>query len=901
MASVKRVLAAVAASLLFGMASTSVAVAAPAQLTPAGAEGLAQIATCLRSNPNLVALLVIDESGSLQDTDPDNRRAEILADFVLSLASLAGQETPQGTRNVQFAANTFSIGSEPLVPWTSLTPDNAQKISSQLRQDIPALNQGQGTDYESAIKGARGSISEGVSQLDSANPPCKLVVWFTDGVLSVGDEAANAESARRLCAADGPVNALRKDQVHLISVLLFDRATLDQFDEPSQEALKSGIGLLQATAEGAGGSGKYEATCGKAPVPDDFAKGAFFEGNLDALAGQFAQAIALGSGGTAIPDLNGSPVAFEIEPGFTSFWVTALAPDGFSLASPAGDSLSGKPGTSGGTVTGAQAEVTWSGDTFTAKIPVTETGFGQWTLTRPGMSDQVGVYLFSDYRLTVTPVELIAGEEATVTGQVTTAAGEPADLTGFSQAVLSVTQVIDGQKVDPVPFDLDLANGAFTGTFTPETTSTEVRFDLTLELTTRSGFPLAPLTTTFVQQVKLPGAYPQLSPAALDLGSIQNRSDSSAGNLQIAGSVDGPTRVCVQSINIDSDLPQAQVTVTANPANGCIEIAQSGSATIDLTAVLGSAVADGGEVSGHLELAVTNAPTPDLPETRERVVQVPFAVQVLPIGPVLWVPFALTALGVILPLLVLWFVNWRAARLRLDGLMMARIPVDIPLEAGGMPRRRDGRPGPLLTYEDLAFAPAPARARSWQPGSETLRARTPWNPFGSVKAQVVAPSAYAVVSTQPPNTTKAGSAAGVGLCPSMSAYFLAPSSEIAETAVGGPLQGELVAFLIPENLQRDAQHLTTSITSFAGWGDLLVDIKASATRLTKPGSVTPTQTDSVVQEANAPAAKDRFGLGSPAPSSGSGTPESPVAPPKASPPPDDNPPPAPPSGNRFSL
>ncbi len=901
MASVRRVLAAIAASLFFGIALSPVATAAPAQLTPSGAEGLAQIATCLRSNPNLVALLVVDESGSLQETDPDNRRADILADFVLSLASLAGQETPQGTRNVEFAANAFSIGSQALVPWTSLTPDNAQKISSQLRQEIPALNQGQGTDYESAIKGARGSIAEGVSRASAAIPPCKIVVWFTDGILDVGDEAQNADSASRLCAPDGPVNSLRKEQINLISVLLFDRERLRGADTATKDLFNSGISLLQSTAEGSGSAGGFEAECGRVPIPDDYAKGAFFEGSLDALAGQFGQAIAQGSGGTPVSELAGSPVAFDIEPGFTSFWVTALAPDGFSLASPAGDSLTGEPGSSGGTVAGAQAEVTWSGDTFTAKIPVSDSGFGQWTLTRPGMSDQVGVYLFSDYRLTVTPVDLIAGEEATVTGQVTTAAGAPADLTGFSQAVLSVTQVIDGQKVDPVPFALDLVNGGFSGTFTPETTSTEVRFDLTLELTTRSRFRLAPLTTTFVQQVKLPGAYPQLSPGALDLGSIQDRSDSSSGVLQIAGSADGPTQVCVQSVNMDSDLPQAQVSVTATPASGCIEIAQSGSATIDLTALLGSAVADGGEVSGLLELAVTNAPTPDLPETRERVVQVPFAVQVLPIGPVLWVPFALTAIGVILPLLVLWFVNWRAARLRLDGLMMARIPVDVPLEAGGMPRRLDGRPGPLLTYEDLSFAPAPARARSWQPGSETLRARTPWNPFGSVKAQVVAPSAHAVVSNQPPNTTRAGGTAGVGLCPSMSAYLLAPSSELAETGLGGALQGELVAFLIPEDLQRDAQHLTTSITSFAGWGALLVDMKASVKTPTMQGSVQPPQPDSVVQDDSAPAAKDRFGLGTSVPSSGGSTPQSPATPPKAGPLPDDNPPPAPPSGNRFSL
>lgn len=903
MASVKGALVAATTALMIGLGLAPTALASPATLTPAGTEGLAQIATCLRSNPNLVALLVVDESGSLEGTDPDNRRADILADFVLSLAALSGQETPNGARSVQFAANTFAVDSRPLVPWTSLTPDNVEKISSQLRDQIPTLNQGQGTDYEAAIKGARGSISEGVAQLDAPVPPCKLVVWFTDGVLQVGDSAANAESARQLCATDGPINGLRKDGIHLVSVLLFNRSELELFPEEEQEMLKSGIGLLQATAEGQGGSGKYETTCGRAPVPDDFAKGAFFEGNLDALAGQFAQAIALGSGGTAVTGLEGSPVAFDIEAGFTSFWVTALAPDGFQLASPSGDSLTGEPGSSGAPVAGAQAEVTWSGDTFTAKIPVTDGGYGQWTLTRPGMSDQVGVYLFSDYRLTVDPVELIAGEQATVTGQVTTASGQPANLTGFSAADLTVTQIIDGQTVEPVPFNLDLANGTFSGTFIPETSSTEVRFDLTLALTTKSDFPLTPLTTTFIQQVKLPGAYPQLSPAALDLGSIQNRGDTSSGTLQIAGSADGPTQVCVRAASIDSDLPDAQTTVTANPANGCIDIAQSGSASIDVTAFLGSAVADGGEVSGILELAVTNAPTADLPETKERVVQVPFSVQVLPIGPVLWVPFVLTALGVILPLVVLWLVNWRAARLRLDGLMMARIPVQIPLEPGGMPRRLDGRPGPLLTYEDLSFAPAPERARSWQPGPETLRARTPWNPFGSVKAQVIASSESAVVSNQPPNSSKSGAIAGVGLCPSMSAYLLVPRADIAEGALGEGVEGELVAFLIPENLQRDAQHLLTSIMSFAGWGDLLVQMKSSAAKAPIQESAASPASTSVTPDFNPPAPQGRFDLGSPpagaAPSAP--TPAPPTASPNATPPPDEKPPPAPPSGNRFTL
>ena len=888
---VKRVatLLAVASLLILGLIPP--AQAAPAELTPAGQEGLEQIATCLRSNPNLVALLVIDESGSLADTDPDNRRADILADFVLSLSSLAGQQTPTGPRSVKFAANTFSIGSEPLIPWTTLTPDKATQISSQMREEIPALNQGQGTDYEAAIKGARGSIAEGVAELNAEVPPCKLVVWFTDGVLSVGDTSANAASAERLCANNGPINSLRKEEIHLISVLLFDRATLEQFDEPSQDTLRSGIGLLQATAEGTGGSGRFETSCGQVPIPAGFARGAFFEGNLDALAGQFAQAVALGSGGTLVSGIQGSPVAFEIEPGFTSFWVTALAPGGFSLDSPGGDQLTGTPGSSGGSVAGTQADVTWSGDTFTAKIPLTPAGIGQWTLTRTGMSDAVGVYLFSDYRIAVDPVELVAGEEAAITGSVTTAEGGPADLSSFSVANLAVTQIIDGKQVDPVPFTLDAATGTFSGAFTPETTSTEVRFDLTLDLTTQGGFELAPLTTSFVQQVKLPGAYPQITPALLDLGSLQNRGDTAAGTIQVQGSPDGDTQVCVVGITTEADLPDAQVGVTTSPAGDCLAVTQGGTASIDVSALLGSGVADGGQVSGYVDLLVTNAATEELPETRERPVQVPFNVQVVPVGPVLWVPFALTGIGVLIPLLVLWFVNWRAARLRLDGIMMARIPVEIALENGAVPRRRDGKPGSLLTYKDLAFAPAPARARSWSPGLETLQGRTPLNPFGSVKARVVAPSTAVVVSNQPPNTTRSGAVAGSGLCPSMTAYVLTSREALGAANPGDSVEAELVAFLIPSNLQQDAQHLSTDITSFGAWGDLLSEIKSQGIATPAVPIMAATSPAETLDPSSGGAPGGRFDQWTPPPPSSGTAPRTD--------PPDETPPPR--SGNRFTL
>lgn len=899
MASVMSRAFAIAAAFALLFLALPHASAARSELTPAGEEGLAQIATCLRSNPNLVALLVIDESGSLQDTDPDNRRADILADFVLSLASLSGQETPQGPRVVEFAANTFAVDSQQLVPWTTLTDTNAQDISQQLRSEVPSRNQGQGTNYEAAIKGARSAVSEGVSRMSVSTPPCKIVVWFTDGVLSVGSDADNEASAQQLCAANGPINGLRKDGIHLLSVLLFDRGTLDQFDEPSQETLKNGIGLLQATAEGTGGSGSNEQSCGQVPVPADYAKGAFFEGNLDALAGQFAQAIALGSGGTPVPGLEGSPVAFEIEPGFTSFWVTAQAPNGFDLKSPAGDSLIGDPGSSGAQIAGSAAVVTWSGQTFTAKIPVTESSYGQWVLTRQGMSDPVDVYLFSDYSLEVDPVELIADKPATISGRVLSASGAPADLSSFSQADLTVTQVVDGQVVDPVPFELDRSTGTFTGSFTPATTSSQVVFDLTLNLTTASGFSLAPLTVSFVQDVKLPGGYPTLSPTSLILGSIQDRGQVASTVLQVQGSPDGPTQVCVSGTQPESEVSGAAVTFAVSPADGCIDIPQSGSASIDVSATLGSAVADGGEASGTLTLTLVNAPTSELPQPEPRELTVPVSVQVLPVGPVLWVPFVLTALGVIVPLAILYLINSLAARLRLDGLMMARIPIDIDLTDGARLRRSDGSSGALLTYDDLAFAPCPNRTKSWSPGLERLRAKAPINPFGAVTARVESPSTHVVVSDQPPNSTSSGEWAGVGLCPSMSSYLLVSREDLAAANFGERVKGELVAYLIPEDLKRDAQHLNTQILGFAAWGELLSAFKSHATKsgsakpVAVPTSQSPTDGDAALPEPK----RGRFDVDVPPSSTGQAPP---AQSPKPQSPPDD-PPPASPSGNRFSL
>jgi hypothetical protein len=876
--------------------AASPASAAGSTLSPAGQEGLEQVATCLKSNPNLVALLVVDESGSLQGTDPEARRAPVLADFVEQLAALSGQQTDEGPRTVELAVTTFANGTRPpLIPWTPLTTDNAPSIADTLRTDLPSKNQGDATDYEDAVSSARGLLAQGVAALAAPVSPCKLVVWFTDGVLEISEIAAeNAASADRLCAIDGPIDKLRRDGANLISVLLLDRDRLNGLSDGDRRTFEEGIALLQSTAEGVGQAGKYESICGTVPIPGTYAKGAFFEGNLDALAGQFAQAVAIGSGGTGGDISPGSPATFTIEPGFTEFWVTAQAPEGFTLSAPDGSSIKVGPLEPGGQVAGSDADVTWTLDTFTAKILVNPAGHGIWTLTRGGTESDASVYLFSNLDLRIDPVDLVADEPTTIAGQVVGPDGSAADLSAFSDKILNVTQFVDGQEVDS-KFDFGPGPDQFSGTFTPETDSSEVRFDLTLRLTTASGFELAPLTKSFVQQVKLPGGYPQPTVQALDLGSLQDQGATAEQSLVFTGSPDGETKVCVDGADILSALDGAGVSISASPNGECITIAPSGEATVQVAATLGQAVADGGVVDGEVRFRLTNARTPELRDTKERDLTVPFTVQVLPVGPVLWVPFALMAIGILLPLAILYGINRWAARLRLEGLMMARVPVEITLAESGRIARTDKPDGALVGFADLNFPGSPDSARGWSPGAGTLRARTPVNPFGSVDARVDAPPGYVVVSNISPTTTSEGRAAGIDLCPNMSAYILLPVESLDSASPGDAIQGELYAFLIPDNAERDASALSQHLQTTGGWGDSLLRLKSglSAGRVMEPAAATTTDTSSANADWSPPTT-DRFGLGSsdtPAPSQPKNT--------AALPPPDDTPPPS--GGNRFSL
>ncbi|MDQ1248518.1 MAG: hypothetical protein QG597_2891, partial [Actinomycetota bacterium] len=293
-----------------GAALLVLAVVSPARaadVSPEAELGFQQISQCLQSRNDLAVLLVVDESGSLQETDPENKRARLLANLVRSLARQAGTPTANGAREINLAVSTFATEYRPLVPWTELGQDSGNSIATQLESEIPALNQGGGTNHPEALAGARNQMAAITAASAAEQPPCQVAIFFTDGVLSVSDvQEENDAAANEMCRPGGVVDGVRRDGINLVSVMLFDPATARA--APTEYA--QGRDLLKAAAEGKGGS----RTCGTLPIPPAYARGAYLEGGVDKLASLFASAFALSQGATLIA-LEGSPTTVVIDPG----------------------------------------------------------------------------------------------------------------------------------------------------------------------------------------------------------------------------------------------------------------------------------------------------------------------------------------------------------------------------------------------------------------------------------------------------------------------------------------------------------------------------------------------------------------------------------------------------------
>ena len=286
-----RITALLAAVGFLGAASVATAPAATAasDVSAAGRAAFADVAECAATSEHLLAAIVVDASGSLQTTDPNDERVGAVSTALDSLASLnAGSDT----LDVQASLATFSEGYEELVGWGSVDGSHLAALEDSTTSDLPDRDHGNLTDYRAVLRGAQQSLDAQAKAVGGTS--CKLLLWFTDGRLDVdgsgGFEPVTDAARADLCEPQGQIDGVRGDQITIISLALFKESGLGAAE---RKQVHEDQDRLQAIAEGTGGGEK----CGTVPIPETSAGGAsLLADDAAAMRRLFAQAAALIAG-----------------------------------------------------------------------------------------------------------------------------------------------------------------------------------------------------------------------------------------------------------------------------------------------------------------------------------------------------------------------------------------------------------------------------------------------------------------------------------------------------------------------------------------------------------------------------------------------------------------------------
>ena len=880
-------------------------------LTVTGARTAEELSACLQQRPNLAVALLIDETGSLARTDKDDERAPVLAGFLSRLEDIDGAAFGDGSRQVFVSIAYFGTGVSERLPWSpidSRLPDPSagagatRSIARMVLEETPGRNRAPTTEFNDALVWATARHREVPGLVDPASV-CTMTLWFSDGELDPDnarrgtpyERPAVIAATETLCEPGGVLDGHRRVGAALVGILLIEELT--------ESSAVTALPRMHAMVEGLD---PEQRPCGSEP-----SRGLFLEGDLDLLSLQFERAVAPGQGGVLQGTYRGDPVDFVVDPGVSRVRIVMSARDGFALRTASGATIevpqpSSPPRTSG-LPRGVQPDIRWASGAVSIDLEVAG-AFGTWQVVRSGRSGPVDVYYFTDLRFLVDrdDVRLTSGEPGALSGRLVDAAGEHVDLSVYDARVLSGS--VDGQ---PLTSALISDDGTFRVEFPVDTDEARIPARLRLDLTTRGGTQLQPITVDVSLPVALPGWFPEVVIARGFDRTLVPGSDEAGLAITAIGSDLGPTRVCVRpGAPGDGSEQLAQLVRLqwdGTDLSRCVDLATGERRDALLVAELLATEVRERTVGFSLVVELQSAAvdgrpsvTVDYEERRSVVVE--------PAPPNPWIVFVLLALGLLIPLLILHLLNHRAARFRTRNLKYAYVPVLLDRSAGTWQvTRESGRA--LLEPDDLEYLPNDALdgQRGWTAVSpkgdttgESWSTVVPRWPLGTVRAVVESPSEGRVISNESPTTTSDGRTAGIGLNPQRSAYLIVPDAELRSAADPGTLRigATLVTVLghegpeMPTVVRDHAHDLQTGLTGGDQVDRLIAAVAVEDLKAADSGTAT---------EAAAPAASGDWGAWAPdsggggdvwPPSSPSGPstppsgPSTPPAAPPAGPPPD---------------
>lgn len=234
---------------------------------------------CIAGGGSADLLLLIDESSSLQISDPGDARVESASYLLSQLATYA-----DGAPNkLNVAISTFASDYSDLYDWTELNSGTLPGLQGSINSLKSKVN-GLETDYWSALDGARGALADRAKGADGTGS-CQAVVWFTDGGLDyevrTTEESKKAFGNEKVFAPGVELTSEERiEEVRKAAVQDICRSGGIADQMRSSDIALFGIGLKGSTAQQSDFSfmrtvttGKDgDSTCGKLsdPVPGEF-------------------------------------------------------------------------------------------------------------------------------------------------------------------------------------------------------------------------------------------------------------------------------------------------------------------------------------------------------------------------------------------------------------------------------------------------------------------------------------------------------------------------------------------------------------------------------------------------------------------------------------------------------
>ncbi len=696
---------------------------------------VARFASCVAGQKSGQVLFLIDESLSLQQTDPTAAR-------VAAAKELARQLQLAGARDgsaIDLSIAAFAEGYRVITDWTVLNAGAMGQINDGLAT-LAASNTGRDTDYATALANAATALA--AKRKPDAAPGCQMIVWFTDGALdfdyqnrgrvdkefapgqqlnSPADQAAMKKAAEQsICRPGGTADQLRSSGVITVAIGLDAQSRAGDFN------------LLQAIATGRAPGGR---TCGTItePVP-----GAFYRvADIDALVRAFAR---IGGGVGVETTLGACPDnrvceeakhRFVLDQSVSSVSILAdattagltpvlVAPDGRAHRLQAGKA---------GTLDVAGVTVTYSAPSAkSVSIEMASADAkawrGVWALVFVSAAPSVSAKTQSNIRIYGDLVPAWPGngnymlrsgaKAADIRFAVTNKKGEPVDVGALPGKVSFSAELVtrDGTAIPIVsdvpknkvtqrhPVDLSGARpGAATLRMTLAVTTAAAR-DARGKLV--PGTPLVPKGVDLPVTINPPAGYPQISPR-VDFGTV-----TGSGEVTKSLTVTGPGCVWVApqgSTKLQAAPTGADglaVTSTATSRANCATSAGEGaSTTLPLTLHVPHQAR--GDANGTVTVMVAKADGAGEPRAMDVQFSAHLAKKQDAANTLLGFLVALL-LGPLIPLALAYLAKWWTARIPARSLRAQVIPVSV----SGSSVLRDGEPFAFRDNDLVRMVPGTA-------------------------------------------------------------------------------------------------------------------------------------------------------------------------------------------------